>query len=116
MEGDVGPDLRFDFMGSFIQKTLKLKPEKWLRLLTIEEHKAVLKEFLDGNTTLVLIIILTQSAQLLPTTSFPLTQLKSKGWSVFLYFTKRRKNGDTVTCQFFQSLQNDGVALPKLIK
>lgn len=38
-----GPDLRLDFMGSFIQKTLKLKPEKWQRLLTFEEHKTVIK-------------------------------------------------------------------------
>ena len=38
-----GPDTRFEFMGSFVQKTLKLKPEKWLRLTTVEEHKAVLK-------------------------------------------------------------------------
>lgn len=74
-----GPDLRLEFMGSYVQKSLKLKPEKWLRLITLEEHKAVLKEFLDRNQPEVLIIVLTQSAQLLPLTSFPLTQLKSKG-------------------------------------
>lgn len=72
-------DTRFDFMGSFVQKTLKLKPEKWQRLTTVEEHKNVLKEFLDRPLPVVLIVILTQSAQLIPCTSFPLTQLKSKG-------------------------------------
>jgi len=74
-----GPDLRLDFMGSFIQKTLKLKPEKWQRLLTFEEHKTVIKDFLDVPPLMILIIQVTQSAQLLPVTSFPLTQLKSKG-------------------------------------
>lgn len=74
-----GPDTRFEFMGSYVQKTLKLKPEKWQRLITVEENKLVLKEFLDRNQPEVLIIVLTQSAQLLPLTSFPLTQLKSKG-------------------------------------
>lgn len=80
---DAGPDTRFEFMGSFVQKTLKLKPEKWLRVTTVEEHKAVLKEFLDKPLPIVLIIILTQSAQLIPATSFPLTHLKSKGWRYF---------------------------------
>lgn len=72
-------DPRFDFMGSFVQKTLKLKPEKWLRLITFEEHKAVLKDFVDKPHPTVLIIILTQSAQLVPLVNFPLAQLKSKG-------------------------------------
>ena len=81
----VGPDLRLDFMGSFIQKTLKLKPEKWQRLLTFEEQKTVIKDFLDYPLPMVLVIILTQSAQLLPVTSFPLAQLKSKG----VYFVKK---------------------------
>lgn len=79
MDTGDGPDTRFEFMGSFVQKTLKLKPEKWVRLTTVEEHKAVLKEFLDRTHPVVLIIILTQSAQIVPTSSFPLTQLKSKG-------------------------------------
>lgn len=74
-----GPDLRLDFMGSFIQKTLKLKPEKWQRLLTFEEHKTVIKDFLDIPSEMVLVIQFTQSAQLLPTMTFPLTQLKAKG-------------------------------------
>lgn len=76
---DEGPDTRLEYLGSYVQKTLKLKPEKWLRLITVDEHKAVLKEFLDRNHPEVLIIVLTQSAQLLPLTSFPLMQLKSKG-------------------------------------
>lgn len=81
-----GQDHRFEFMGSFVQKTLKLKPEKWHRLITLEEHKSVLREFLDRPLPLVLIIILTQSAQLVPATSFPLAQLKSKG----VYFIKKK--------------------------
>lgn len=75
-----GPDLRLDFMGSFIQKTLKLKPEKWQRLLTFEEHKTVIKDFLDLPCHMVLVIQFTASAQLIPVTTFPLTQLKSKGF------------------------------------
>lgn len=58
---------------------LKLKPEKWQRLLTFEEHKTAIKDFLDIPTEMVLVIQFTQSAQLLPTGQFPLTQLKAKG-------------------------------------
>lgn len=80
-----GLDNRLEFMGSFVQKTLKLKPEKWLRLTTVEEHKNTLKEFLDRSNPMQLVIVLTQAAQLIPLTSFPLTQLKSKG----VYFIKK---------------------------
>lgn len=80
-----GPDPRLELMGSFVIKSLKLKPEKWTRVITVEETKGVIKEFLDRPTPVVLIIILTQSAQLLPSTTFPLTQLKSKG----VYFIKK---------------------------
>lgn len=72
-------DTRFEYMGSFVQKTLKLKPEKWMRLATVEEHKSTIKEFLDRPQPVQLIVVLTQAAQLIPQTSFPLTQLKSKG-------------------------------------
>ena len=62
-----------------------MKPEKWQRLLTFEEHKNTIKDFLDYPLPMVLVVILTQSAQLLPVTSFPLAQLKSKG----VYFVKK---------------------------
>lgn len=72
-------DNRFEYMGSFVQKTLKLKPEKWMRLSTVEEHKTTIKEFMDRPIPMQLIVVLTQAAQLIPQTSFPLTQLKTKG-------------------------------------
>lgn len=79
-------DSRFEYMGSFVQKTLKLKPEKWMRLSTVEEHKSTIKEFLDRAMPMQLIVVLTQAAQLIPQTSFPLTQLKTKG----VYFIKKQ--------------------------
>lgn len=74
-----GSDPRLDYMGAYVQKRLKLKPEKWLRLTSIDEHKTTLKEFLDGSTQMHMIIALTQSAQLVPLVNFPLSQLKTKG-------------------------------------
>lgn len=78
-EPSTGGDPRLDFMGVYVQRRLKLKPEKWARLTTTEEHKSTLKEFLDGDQQMQLIVVLTLSAQLLPLINFPLAQLKTKG-------------------------------------
>lgn len=78
-EPTVGGDPRLDFMGLYVQRRLKLKPEKWARLTTAEEHKNTLKEFLDSDQHMQLIVVLTLSAQLLPLVGFPLAQLKTKG-------------------------------------
>lgn len=87
-EASTASDTRFEYMGSYVQKTLKLKPEKWLRLTTVEEHKTVLKDFLDQPEPVQLVIVLTQAAQLIPLTTFPLTQLKSKGFFPNFFFNK----------------------------
>nr|XP_026486610.1 dynein beta chain, ciliary [Vanessa tameamea] len=78
-------DPRFDFIGSYVVKSLKLKPEKWLRVLSIEEHRSTLKEFLDKPYPILLVIVLTHSAQLVPLISFP-CYLKNKA----VYFVKKR--------------------------
>ncbi|CAG9861396.1 unnamed protein product [Phyllotreta striolata] len=78
-------DNRLDFLGSYVQKTLKLKPEKWTRMMNTEEHKAVIKKFLERPQPVLLVVILTQTAQLIATSGFPLPQLKSKG----VYFVKK---------------------------
>lgn len=72
-------DNRLDFLGSYVQKTLKLKPEKWSRMMNTEEHKSVVKKFLERPQPVLLVIILTQTAQLIATNGFPLPQLKTKG-------------------------------------
>lgn len=79
MEPPVQIDNRMDFLGVFVQKTLKLKPEKWSRMMATEEHKAVVMKFLERPFPLLLVIILTPTAQLVASNSFPLAQLKSKG-------------------------------------
>lgn len=78
-------DNRMDFLGVFVQKTLKLKPEKWSRMMATEEHKALVMKFLERPFPILLVIILTPTAQLVASNSFPLTQLKSKG----IFFVKR---------------------------
>lgn len=85
MDQPVQIDNRMDFLGLFVQKTLKLKPEKWSRMMATEEHKSVVMKFLERPFPLLLVIILTPTAQLVASNTFPLAQLKSKG----IYFIKR---------------------------
>lgn len=72
-------DNRLEFLGNYVQKTLKLKPEKWTRMLATEENKAILKKFLERPHPVLVVIVLTQTAQLIASNGFPLPQLKNKG-------------------------------------
>ncbi|CAG9581722.1 unnamed protein product [Danaus chrysippus] len=78
-------DPRIDFIGSYVVKSLKLKPEKWMRVLSIEEHRSTLKDFLDKPHPILLVVVLTHAAQLVPVISFP-CYLKNKA----VFFVKKR--------------------------
>ncbi|KAF5277248.1 hypothetical protein FQR65_LT00356 [Abscondita terminalis] len=78
-------DNRNDFLGNFVQKSLKLKPEKWSRMMSTEEHKAIVMRFLERPFPVLLVIVITPAAQLVASNGFPLVQLKSKG----VYFIKK---------------------------
>ncbi|CAH2050780.1 unnamed protein product, partial [Iphiclides podalirius] len=78
-------DPRFDFIGSYAVKSLKLKPEKWMRLVSVEEHRSILKEFVDKPFPVLLVVVLTHSAQLVPVISFP-CYLKNKA----VYYIKKK--------------------------
>ncbi|KAI5645013.1 dynein heavy chain and region d6 of dynein motor domain-containing protein [Phthorimaea operculella] len=78
-------DPRFDFIGSYAVKSLKLKPEKWTRVLGIEEHRSTLNDFVSKPFPLLLVVTLTHTAQLVPVISFP-CYLKNKA----VYFVKKK--------------------------
>jgi dynein heavy chain, axonemal len=78
-------DPRYEFIGSYAVKSLKLKPEKWLRVLATEEHKVTLKDFVEKPQPILLVVVLTHALQLLPVTTFP-CYLKNKG----VYFVKKK--------------------------
>ncbi|XP_045488493.1 dynein beta chain, ciliary [Pieris rapae] len=78
-------DPRFDFIGSYVVKSLKLKPEKWMRVLSIEEHRSTLRDFVDKPLPLLLVVVLTHAAQLVPVITFP-CYLKNKA----VYFVKKK--------------------------
>lgn len=76
---DTPIDFRLEYIGAFIQKSLKLKPEKWGRLLLTEEYRNMVLDFLDKPLPVSLFIVLTPSAQLVASSSFPIPCLRTKG-------------------------------------
>ncbi|KAJ9585775.1 hypothetical protein L9F63_002412, partial [Diploptera punctata] len=85
-EPSSAPDPRIQYLGRYVQKTLRLKPEKWNRLLAFEEQKAAVLDFLNKPEPLILIVLQNNAAQLQAFNSFPVS-LKSKG----VYFIKRQR-------------------------
>lgn len=75
-----GPvDFRLEYVGGFVQKSLKLKPEKWGRLLLIEEYRNAVLDFLDNPVPAALFVVLTPNAQLVASSSFPIPCQRTKG-------------------------------------
>lgn len=64
---------------------MKLKPEKWTRVLALEEHRTTLRDFVEKPYPILLIVVLTHAAQLVPVISFP-CYLKNKA----VYFVKKK--------------------------
>ncbi|KAK0086060.1 hypothetical protein PV325_003945 [Microctonus aethiopoides] len=80
MAGPDSPtDHRLEYLGSCIQKSLKLKPEKWGRLLLTEEYRNAVLDFLDNPTPAALFVVLTPNAQLIASCSFPIPCQRTKG-------------------------------------
>lgn len=72
-------DVRLEYLGTFVQKSLKLKPEKWARLLLTEDHRNNVLDFLDNPYPVALFIVLTPNAQLISSCGFPIPGQRTKG-------------------------------------
>ncbi|KAJ8736094.1 hypothetical protein PYW08_006750 [Mythimna loreyi] len=101
-------DPRFDFIGSYTVKSLKLKPEKWMRVLGLEEHRSTLKDFVDKPFPMLLVVVLTNALQLVPVISFP-CYLKNKA----VYFVKKKP--DAIPKEDCASMVIFGDLAPRLI-
>lgn len=65
-------DVRVEALCQFCLKTLKVKIEKWTKMLSQAEYVSVVNEFLEKGEILVLIIQLTPAGALVPSTKFSL--------------------------------------------
>ncbi|XP_063983406.1 dynein beta chain, ciliary [Diachasmimorpha longicaudata] len=80
MAGPESPtDHRLEYLGLCVQKSLKLKPEKWGRLLLTEEYRNAVLDFLDNCYPAAIFVVLTPNAQLVASCSFPIPCQRTKG-------------------------------------
>lgn len=79
-------DVRFDFIGDYVQKTMKLKADKWAKLQGNEEYRQLIVDFFEKSDQNTLVISLSGAAQLVPSYSYP-TSMKNKA----VYFVKKEK-------------------------
>ena len=78
-------DFRIDFLQEYALKTMKLKPDKWAKMMSQEETIVVLMEFLEKAENRFLCVYVNQQGQMMPTVDFP-TANKAKA----VYFIKRK--------------------------
>lgn len=79
-------DVRFDFIADYVQKTMKLKADKWAKLQGNEEYRQLILEFFEKPDTNTLVISLSSAGQLVPSYEYP-SSMKNKA----VYFVKKEK-------------------------
>lgn len=110
---DGSSDFRLEYIGAFVQKSLKLKPEKWGRLLLTEEYRNAVHDFLDNPLPAALFVALTPNAQLVACTSFPIPCQRTKGstkFHIFVIIKELSKIFDDPKLPFTRYLRGEGGA------
>ena len=79
-------DVRLVFISEYVLKTLKQKSDRWAKMISLEESRQTIMEFLDKSDPMILVIYQNQQGQLLPSHDFPPTT-KTKS----VYFVKKEK-------------------------
>lgn len=94
-------DSRLEFLSHVIQKSLRLKADRWVKVLTVEEYRKIIQEFLDNPEPPMIIFtqsgpgILAVSNAPLNSPQHPAVTLTTGGGSSAarmksLYFLKKR--------------------------
>lgn len=94
-------DVRLEFLSHVIQKSLRLKADRWIKVLTVEEYRKIIQEFLENAEPPLLIFtqsgpgILAVSNAPLNSPQHPAVTLTTGGGSSAarmksLYFLKKR--------------------------
>ncbi|XP_070081975.1 dynein axonemal heavy chain 17 isoform X1 [Equus caballus] len=81
----ITPDVRLEYLEGIASLILKFKPDKWSRMIGMEENVALFTEFFEKPEVSVLVMTLHPSGMILPCLGFP-ASLKSKG----VYFIKKK--------------------------
>lgn len=80
-------DKRIDFLADYVLTTLKLKADKWMKCIGVEENKTLIVEFLEKADHQILVIVANAAGLLTPSYDFP-DATKTK----VIYFIKKGKD------------------------
>lgn len=83
MEESLAIDSRLDFICDYVLKTLKLKQDKWEKLMSSDDNRQVLQDFLDRVENRTLVVSVTAAGLLQPSPAFTASRNKA------VYFVKR---------------------------
>ncbi|XP_070335949.1 dynein axonemal heavy chain 17 isoform X2 [Odocoileus virginianus] len=78
-------DVRLEYLERVSSLVLKFKPDKWSKMIGMEENMALFTEFFEKPDVPVLVLTLNPAGMIIPCLGFP-ASLKSKG----MYFIKKR--------------------------
>lgn len=79
-------DIRFEFISEYVLKTMKLKVDKWAKLVGNDEYRQHMIDFFEKQEHNILVIMQNNAGQLQPSYEFP-SSTKSKS----VYFMKKEK-------------------------
>lgn len=86
MEEPPAQDERLDFIADYVLRTLKVKRDKWQKLVSGEDDLRLLLDFLDRAEPRSLLVSLTAAGLLQPAAGFAAADFRNRA----VYFVKRR--------------------------
>ncbi|XP_039947795.1 dynein beta chain, ciliary [Bactrocera tryoni] len=103
-------DDRFDYFNNYVMKTLRLKNERWVKLMGMPESKEVIQVFLNDSSHPRLVFYLNNASILVPAFDFP-----AKARSKIVYFMRREIPSD-LSLQDMDSKLMIGDILPNVLE
>ncbi|XP_023292211.2 dynein beta chain, ciliary [Lucilia cuprina] len=103
-------DERLEFLWNYIMKTMRLKQEKWTKMLATSEYKEIVNEFLNESYQEQLIFTLNSAALLVPSFNFP-----EKPISKMVFFV-RHEVPTTLTVENMPNALMIGDLLPNVLE
>ncbi|XP_028130568.2 dynein beta chain, ciliary-like [Diabrotica virgifera virgifera] len=97
LDAEDGEDDRLEFILTYLTKSYRLKQEKWNKMISQEENKKMIMNFLNNPEERMLLLTIPLTGQLTPLTSFT-PQVKQK----FTYFIRKKK--EVVTMENFRDI------------
>ncbi|KAF2900340.1 hypothetical protein ILUMI_05842 [Ignelater luminosus] len=106
---DEDVDMRLEFLLNYLIKTMKIKQDKWTKMITTDEYNKLIMNFFNNPNIPRLVMTINAGGQLQPVTEFP-NNLKTKS----SYFIRKQK--EIITWENFREILLFGDMSPKPVE